>query len=270
MSSPDAIDTFRRLHESGCFVMPNTWDVGSAKLLASLGFPALATTSSGAAWTRGRADGALERDEMLAHIAEVVGATDLPVNGDYMYCYADDPDGVAANVALCVETGVAGLSIEDMRKDGTLYDFDVAVERVRAARAAIDASGRKVLLTARCEVFLTKDEDPLDVARERLTAFAAAGGEAFFAPGVVNRDDITAIVAAIAPAPVNVLAGPKHGTVADLAALGVRRISVGGGLARAAWGGFLRGARDLAEIGSFGWLADAEPGGDLNRFFAGR
>lgn len=270
MSSPDAIDSFRLLHDSGCFVMPNAWDIGSAMLLASLGFPALATTSSGAAWSHGRADGGLERDEMLAHIAAVVSATDLPVNADYMNCYADDPDHVAANIALCVDTGVAGLSIEDMRHDGTLYEFGLAVERVRAARAAIEASGRKVLLTARCEAFLTKHEDPLSEVRERLTAFAAAGGEVLFAPGVVNRDDIVAIVAAVAPAPVNVLGGPKHGSVSDLAALGVRRISVGGGLARAGWGGALRTARELAESGSFALFAEAEPGDALNRFFGGR
>ena len=264
------IDAFRQLHGSGCFVIPNAWDVGSAKQLAGLGFKALATTSSGAAWTRGRPDGGLTRDEMLTHIAEVVAATDLPVNADFMNGYADDPDEVGANVTLCVETGVAGLSIEDTRPDGSLYETDLAVERVRAARAAIDASGRNVLLTARCEVFLTKHEDPLSVARERLTAFVEAGGECFFAPGVVDPEHIKAIVAAVAPAPVNVLAGPKHGSVADLAGLGVRRISVGGGLARAAWGGFLRGARDLAENGAFGWLADAAPAGDLNRFFAGR
>ncbi|MFY9585891.1 MAG: isocitrate lyase/phosphoenolpyruvate mutase family protein [Actinomycetota bacterium] len=270
MSSADAIETFRRLHESGCFVIPNAWDVGSAKQLAGLGFKALATTSSGAAWAHGRPDGGLTCDEMLAHIADVVAATDLPVNADFMNGYADDPDEVGVNVTRCVETGVAGLSIEDTRPDGSLYDTDLAVERVRAARAAIDASGREVLLTTRCEVFLTTSEDPLSVARERLTAFAAVGGEAFFAPGVVEPEHIEAIVAAVAPAPVNVLVGPKHGTVADLAGMGVRRISVGGGLARAAWGGFLRGARDLAENGSFGWLADAEPGGELNRFFAGQ
>jgi 2-methylisocitrate lyase-like PEP mutase family enzyme len=243
--------------------------VGSAKLLAGLGFPALATTSSGAAWTFGRPDGGLTRDEMLTHIAEIVSATDLPVNADYMNGYADEPDEVAANVTLCIETGVAGLSIEDTRENGSLYDFDLAVERVRAARAAIDASGRHLIFTARCEVFLTTHEDPLAVALERLTAFAAAGGEVFFAPGVVEPKHIKEIVAAVAPAPVNVLAGPKHGTVADLAGMGVRRLSVGGGLARAGWGEALRTARELAETGSFARFAQAEPSGDLNRFFAG-
>lgn len=260
---------FRRLHDSGCFVMPNAWDVGSAIRLAGLGFKALATTSSGAAWSHGKPDGGLTRDEMLAHIAEIVAATDLPVNADFMNGYADDPGEVGANVTRCVETGVAGLSIEDTRPDGSLYETDLAIERVRAARTAIDASAQNILLTARCEVFLTRHADPLRVALERLTAFAGVGGECFFAPGVVDPEHIRAIVAAVAPAPVNVLAGPKHGTVADLAGLGVRRLSVGGGLARAAWGGFLRGARDLVENGSFVWLADAEPGGDLNRSFGG-
>lgn len=264
------IDAFRRLHESGCFVMPNAWDVGSAKLLASLGFPALATTSSGFAFTRGLPDGAVGRDEMLAHIAEVVAATDLPVNADFMNCYADEPEDVAANVRLCIETGVAGLSIEDMRTDGTLYEFDLAIQRVRAARDAIDASGRAVLLTARCESFLVRHEDPLKEASTRLAAFAEAGGDVFFAPGAGERDAIAAVIGAVAPAPVNVIGTAAHGSVKELAGLGVRRISLASGLARAAWGGFLRGARDLAENGSFAWLADAEPSGALNRSFSGQ
>ncbi len=270
MSPADKTQAFRRLHESGCFVMPNAWDIGSAKLLASLGFPALATTSSGFAFTRGLPDGGVARDEMLAHIRDIVAATDLPVNADYQNCYADEPDEVAQNVALCVETGVAGLSIEDMRKDGTLYDFGRAVERVAAARAAIDASGRDVVLTARCESFLVRHDDPLGEACTRLQAFTEAGGDVLFAPGAGERDAITGVVAAVAPRPVNVIAGAAHGSVAELAALGVRRISVASGLARAAWGGFLRAARDLAEHGSFAGFADAEPSGDLNRFFVGR
>lgn len=262
------IAAFRRLHESGCFVMPNPWDVGSTRLLADLGFPALATTSSGYAFTRGLPDGGVGRDEMLAHIREVVAATDLPVNADFQNCFADEPDDVAENVRLCVETGVAGLSIEDMRDDGTLYDFEHAVERVRAARAAIDATGRAVLLTTRCESFVTRHDDPLKEACARFEAFAEAGGDVFFAPGSLDAGAVSTIVAAVSPKPVSVMATPKLDSVAAVAALGVRRISVASALARAAWGGFLRAARDLAAHGSFDRFSDAAPSGDLNRFFA--
>lgn len=263
-------DTFRRLHEAGCFVMPNAWDPGSATMLEKLGFAAIATTSSGFAFTRALPDGGVGRDEMLAHIREVVETTALPVNADFMNGYADEPEDLAENVRRCVETGVAGLSVEDMRPDGTLYDFDLAVERVRAARAAIDESGRDVLLTARCESFLVKHADPLGEACKRLAAFAEAGGDVFFAPGAAKPDAISAVVAAVRPRPVNVIGTAAHGSVDELAKLGVRRISLASGLARAAWGGFLRGARDLVENGSFAWLAEAEPSGDLNRFFAAR
>jgi 2-methylisocitrate lyase-like PEP mutase family enzyme len=262
--------SFRRLHESGCFVIPNPWDVGSARLLAGMGFRALATTSGGFAFSRGLPDGAVGRDEMLAHIAAVVAATDLPVNADFQAGYADDPSGVAENVRRCVQTGVAGLSIEDMKRDHALYELELAVDRVRAARSAIDASGADVLLTARCESFLVRHATPLPEACRRLAAFAAAGADVLFAPASLDEDAIAAIVAAVAPKPINVIAFPKHGSIAALAALGVRRVSLASGLARAALGGFLRAAREIADGGTFGGLQSAEPVADLNRFFANR
>jgi 2-methylisocitrate lyase-like PEP mutase family enzyme len=259
---------FRALHASGCFVMPNPWDPGSACLLASLGFPALATTSGGFAFSRGMPDGAVPRDEMLAHIAEIVRTVDLPVNADFQAAFADEPEGVAANVRLCVDTGVAGLSVEDMRSDHTLYDFDFAVERVRAARATVDASAPDVLLTARSEAFVVNHPDPLHEACRRLAAFAEAGADVLFAPGALDPDAISSIVAAVSPKPVNVMASANHGSVAVLAALGVRRVSVASALARAAWGGFMQAARVLAE--RFVWFEETEPAAALNRFFAKR
>jgi 2-methylisocitrate lyase-like PEP mutase family enzyme len=261
---------FRALHDAGCFVIPNPWDVGSARALAALGFPALATTSSGFAFTLGLPDGAVPLKDMLAHFRAIVGATDLPVNADFQNAYTDEPDDVAANVRLCVDTGVAGLSVEDMRQDHSLYDFEHAVERVRAARATIDASGHDVLLTARCESFAVRHDDPLHEACTRLEAFAEAGADVLFAPGSLDQDVISAIVSAVSPKPVNVMATSKHRSVAELAELGVRRISLASGLARAAWGGFLRAGRELSERGTFGWLREAEPSGDMDRFFRDR
>lgn len=266
------VDTFRRLHETGCFVIPNPWDVGTARYLEHLGFKALATTSSGFAFTRGLPDmdWAVPVDSMLAHIAEIVSATDLPVNADFESGYAHDPEGVAANVRLCVETGVAGLSIEDATGDAAkpLYDLSAAVERITAARRAIDESGSGVVLTARAECFLVRHPEPLVESIRRLQAYAAAGADVLYAPGPRTAEDIRAIVTAVAPKPVNVLVSGAIGlTVADLAALGVRRISVGSGLARAAWGGFMRAAEALAREGSFAPFADNRPFDEINTFF---
>lgn len=263
---------FRALHEGGCFVMPNPFDIGSARYLQSRGFKALATTSSGAAWSLGHSDGGVPLDAMLAHIAAIVQATDVPVNADFMDGYAERPEDVAANVARCVATGVAGLSIEDATGDpaNPLYAFDHAVARVATARAAIDASGADVLLTARAECYLTGHQAPLAEAIRRLTAFAEAGADCLYAPGPTTRVDIAAIVQAVAPKPVNVLARNLDGlTVADLAGLGVRRISVGGLVARMAWTGVIAATNDLVE-GRFDAFAGAAPGGPLNDLFARR
>jgi 2-methylisocitrate lyase-like PEP mutase family enzyme len=246
---------FRKLHGSGCFVIPNPWDVGSARYLRSLGFQALATTSSGFSFSRGQpdADWAVPRDVMLAHITEMVAATELPVNADFRSGYAREPEAVAENVRLCVETGVAGLSIEDAtgERDVPLYDVALATRRVAAARKAIDAAGGDVMLTARAESYLAGVSRPLEDALDRLTAYAAAGADVVFAPGVRTREDIRTIVKAVHPTPVNVIMGINIGlTVSDLAELSVRRVSVGSGLARAAWTGFMRAAERLAQAGS--------------------
>ncbi len=263
--------TFRALHESGCFVLPNPWDVGSARYLASLGFKALATTSSGAAWSLGQADGAVPLEAMLDHIRAIVEATDLPVNADFLAGFAEAPEDVAANVRRCIDAGVAGLSIEDSTGDeaAPLFDFALAVERVAAARAAIDIAGGDVLLVARAECFLTGHPDPLDEAIRRLIAFAEAGADCLYAPGARGIEDISAIVEAVAPKPVNVLAGgPGSLTVGQIAALGVRRISVGGALARMAWAGFMGAAQEIVENGSFAAFEGAASGAELNRLFA--
>jgi 2-methylisocitrate lyase-like PEP mutase family enzyme len=262
---------FRQLHESGCFIIPNPWDAGTARYLQHLGFKAIATTSSGAAWSMALPDEdwALTRDPMLAHIRAIVEASDLPVNADYESGYADDPAGVGENVRLCVETGVAGLSIEDSTGDASrpLYDFDLAVARIRAARAAIDRAGGDVLLVGRSEGFIVGRPD-LDETIRRLRAYASAGADCLYAPGIRTREQIRAVVDAVAPKPVNLLIGAPIGlTLADAAALGVRRISVGGALARAAWGGFIRAAKGLA-AGTFDAFADAAPGSELNALFA--
>lgn len=261
---------FRRLHETGCFVIPNPWDTGSSMMLKHLGFKALATTSSGFSFSRGLPDmdWAVPRDMALGHIAEIVQATDLPVNADFESGYAHEPEAVADNVRLCAETGVAGLSIEDNSGDPgkPLYDFDLAVRRIEAAVAALAGTG--VLLTARCEAHLVGHPDPQAEAVKRLKAFAAAGADVLYAPGIRRREHIEEVVAAAGGKPVNLLiSGPVGLTVADAAALGVRRISVGSALARAAWGGFLKAARELAEAGTFNALGEAEPFGPLNTFF---
>jgi 2-methylisocitrate lyase-like PEP mutase family enzyme len=266
---------FRALHERGCFVIPNPWDPGTAAYLQHLGFPALATSSAGFAFARGLPDDgrAVTRDMALGHIAEVVAATDLPVNADFQAGYADDPEGVARNVALCVATGVAGLSIEDATGDAShpLYDLPLAVERVRAARAAIDASASGVLLTARAECFMVGHPDPLPESIRRLQAYAAAGADVLYAPGPTRSEDLRAIVSAVAPKPVNVLMGGGAGLrTSDLAALGARRISVGSGLARTAWGAFARAARALADEGSFAGFEGALPYRELDALFAER
>lgn len=257
---------FRELHERGCFLIPNPWDAGSARALASLGFKALATTSSGFAWSQGRPDNAMDVEAVLAHCRAIVAATELPVNADFEDGHARDLDGLKKNVRRCIETGVAGLSIEDSTGDAShpLYDFDEAVARMRAARAAIDASGEDVMLIGRAECFLTGHPDPLHESLKRLKAYAEAGADCLYAPGGGSPEQIAAIVQAVAPKPVNVLVGrPVPATLADFAKLGVRRVSVGGALAGAAWGGFLRAARELAE-GRFDGFADNATHAELN------
>ena len=263
---------FRKLHEQGCFVIPNPWDPGTARYLRRLGFPALATTSAGFAFSRGLpdADRAVSRAEMLAHIADMLASVELPVNADFESGYAHRPEGVAEGVRLCVETGVAGLSIEDATGDRgePLYELSLAAERIRAARAAIDASGADVLLTARAECFLTGHPEPLREAIRRLQAYAEAGADVLFAPGLRRPEDIRELLAAVRPKPVNVLMSVNAGLkVADLAELGVRRISVGSALARAAWTGFINAARALSTEGSFAGFDGAVPFADLNGFF---
>jgi len=268
-STADKRRTFRTLHESGCFVIPNPWDIGTTRYLQHLGFKALATTSAGYAFSRGVPDAAVTRDDMLAHIAEIVAASDLPVNADFEGGYAHEPAGVAESVRLCVDTGVAGLSIEDSTgdKDKPLYELDYAVERIKAARAAIDRAGGDVLLTGRAECFLVGRPDLDDTVR-RLKAYSAAGADCLYAPALRNREQIAAVVAAAAPKPVNFLmTGALALTVADVAALGVRRISVGGTLARTAFATFIRTAKEIAEAGRFDAFASAVPHAELNTFF---
>jgi len=262
---------FRTLHASGCFVLPNPWDIGTTIYLERLGFKALATTSAGFAFSRGKADGRVPRDEMLAHIREIATATSLPVNADFQAGYADKPEEIAGNVQLCVETGVAGLSIEDStgRSDHPLYEKELAVERIRAARSAIDSSKTGVLLTGRCEAWLVGHADALRTVLDRLIAYAEAGADCLYAPGATKPDEIAQIVKAVAPKPVNVLVSGfnHHLTVSGLADLGVRRISVGSGLALAAWGAFLRAAREIKTNGTFNLLATNAPSADLNELF---
>ena len=271
-SQTTAIQKFRALHDSGCFVLPNPWDKGTAVYLQHLGFQALATTSAGFAFTQGLPDSVLsiKRDVMLAHVAEITAATPLPVNADFQNGYADTPEDVAASVSLCIQTGVAGLSIEDNtgRADSPLYETTLAIERIKAAREAIDRSGVPVVLTARCEAALVGHASPLDIAVERLTAFAEAGADCLYAPGLSQPDQITAIVKAVAPKPVNVLMSRPNPdmTATRLADLGARRISVGSALARVAWGEFIRAAQQLAE-GSFAGFAGAASIKELDQVF---
>jgi 2-methylisocitrate lyase-like PEP mutase family enzyme len=274
MTSPkqtSVVAKFRTLHESGCFVLPNPWDIGTAIYLEHLGFEALATTSAGFAFSRGKRDGGVPRDEMLAHIREIVETTRLPVNADFLAGYADEPEDVAANVRLCIATGVAGLSIEDNtgRTDAPLYEKKLAIDRIRAARSAIDASGSGVVLTGRCEAWLVHDPDPFHTVLDRLAAYAEAGADCLYAPGVSKPDEIAQIVKAAAPKPVNVLvSGFNHQlSLSQLADLGVRRISVGSGLALAAWGTFLRAAKDIKANGTFSLLANGAASAELNELF---
>jgi 2-methylisocitrate lyase-like PEP mutase family enzyme len=263
---------FHRLHEAGCFVIPNPWDPGSARFLQSLGFKALATTSAGFAWSKARPDNGVTRDMVIAHLHEMVAATDVPVNADFESGFAADASGVAESVRLAVDAGVAGLSIEDSTGDAArpLYDLDTAVERVRAARRAIDAKGGDTLLVGRAECFLAGRPD-LDEAIARLKEYSAAGADCLYAPGLRTREQIAAVVAALEPKPVNILIGwPSELKVADIAALGARRVSVGGALARTAWDGFMQAARLLAEQGSFAGFERAAQGEELNNLFASR
>jgi 2-methylisocitrate lyase-like PEP mutase family enzyme len=257
---------FRELHKSGCFVIPNPWDVGSARYLQGLGFKALATTSAGFAFSKGFADGAFSRDVALAHCRELAEATEVPLNVDYEGGYADDPEGVAESVRLAVETGIAGLSIEDSTGDAAkpLYDFDLALARVKAARAAIDKAGGDVVFTARSEGFVRGRPDLAETVR-RMQAFAAAGADCLYAPGIKTREEIAAVVAI--GKPVNFLMVTTSYSVTDLAAMGVRRISTGGTLARTAWTGFIRAAREIAEQGTFKAFDGTVPNAELNAFF---
>jgi len=268
-SAADKRRTFLKLHEAGCFVIPNPWDAGSARFLQGLGFKALATTSSGFAWSRGRPDGGISRDEALAHLADLVQATHLPVNADFEHGFADDAAGVAANVRLAVGTGVAGLSIEDSTGDAShpLYDLDTAVDRVRAARGAIDRMGGDALLVARAECFLVGQPD-IQQTIARLNAYANVGADCLYAPGISTPAQISAVVAAVAPKPVNLLVSkPSEINLQRIAQLGVRRVSVGGALARCAWEGFMRAARQIAEQGNFDGLVGAASGQELDAFF---
>ena len=270
-SIADKRNAFAALHQTGCFVIPNPWDAGSARYLQSLGFKALATTSSGFAWSRAHADNAITRDMALAHLHEMVAAVDVPINADFESGFASDAAGVAESVRQAAQTGIAGLSIEDSTGDAArpLFPLDEAVERMRAARNAIDKAGGGVLLVGRAECFLVGRPDMAETIA-RLQAYANAGADCLYAPGVSTREQISALVQAVAPKPFNLLVGSASPlTVADIAALGVRRISVGGAMARAAWGGFMRSAQMLAEHGRFDGFADAASGKALNLLFNG-
>jgi 2-methylisocitrate lyase-like PEP mutase family enzyme len=263
-----AIDRFRQLHQSGCFVLPNPWDIGSARFLVHLGFPALATTSAGFAWSIGHRDNRITLEEALAHFRVMAAAVDVPINADFEGGFAIEPEGVAANVTAAAATGIAGLSIEDSTgdKDNPLFDFDLAVRRIKAARAALDQSGTGVLLVGRSEGFIAGRPDLGETIR-RLTAYSAAGADCLYAPGLRSMDDIKAVVDAVAPKPVNVNVGSDFTTLADLAAIGVRRISTGGALARTAWTGFIAAAKEIADHGTFTALGRAVPGAELNGYF---
>ena len=266
-----AVEKFRTLHAAGCFVLPNPWDVGSAVYLQHVGFKALATTSSGFAFTKGLLDETPSVDDVLAHCRDIAQATPLPVNADFRHGYADDPSGVAENVTRCIDTGVAGLSIEDSTGNTAepLYDIQLAVERIKAARHAIDASGIPVVLTGRCEAFLTRDRNAFIVSLQRLTAYAEAGADCLFAPGVTDASQIEEIVKEVSPKPVNVLVSRPDAnlTVAGLADLGVRRISVGSALARVAWGSFMRAAQSIADTGKFDSLGEGAAFTELTKVF---
>jgi 2-methylisocitrate lyase-like PEP mutase family enzyme len=269
MTQPtDRSRLFRQLHESGCFIVPNPWDLGSARLLVQLGFRALATTSSGFAWSLGRQDGHVSLEATLAHLRAISLGVEVPVSADFEGGFAMAPEAVGANVAAATTTGIAGLSIEDSTGDASspLYDFSLAVERIRAARRAIEDSGTDIVLTGRSEGFIRGRPDLSETIR-RLTAFAEAGADCLYAPGLRSMADIRAVVAAVAPKPVNVLVGSDFATLAELTQAGVRRISVGGALARAAWTGFLHAAKEIAEHGTFIGLSSAVSGAEINRSF---
>src|SRR6195952_3243681 len=260
---------FRKMHETGCFALPNPYDVGSARALQHLGFKALASTSAGFAWTIAKADNKVTVDDVCNHLTAICAAVDIPVNADFEGGFAHEADEVGVNVARGVATGVAGLSIEDSTgdKDKPLYDFDFAVARIKAARKAIGDSN--VMLTGRCEAYLVGKPD-LGFVIERLNAYAEAGADCLYAPGIKTKEDITAIVKAVAPKPVNLLIGASGLSLKEAEDLGVRRISVGGSLARSAWGGFMKAAREMADKGTFSELANAYPRGELNKMFSGK
>jgi 2-methylisocitrate lyase-like PEP mutase family enzyme len=268
-SIADKRRTFHKLHQAGCFAIPNPWDVGSARFLQSMGFKALATTSSGFAWSHGHRDGGMSRDRVLDHLTNMVEATNLPINADFESGFAPDAAGVAESVRLAVETGVAGLSIEDSTGDASrpIYELHTAVARIRAARKAIDKAGGDTLLVGRAECFLHGQPD-IGQTIHRLKAYADAGADCLYAPGIRTPEHIGAVVAGVAPKPVNLLmAWPGDLTMPEIAALGVRRVSVGGALARSAWGGFMRAAKLIAEQGKFDGFADAASGQELDAFF---
>jgi 2-methylisocitrate lyase-like PEP mutase family enzyme len=269
LSIADKRKRFRELHQSGCFVLPNAWDIGSARYLASLGFEALASTSAGFAFSRGVPDNAVGLDAVLDHLRDLVGATDLPVNADFENGFADDPDELAENVSLAIETGIAGLSIEDStgKPSSPLYPIEHATERIRAARRAIDQSGADVILVGRAECYLVGTPD-ISETTQRLKAYSEAGANCLYAPDLHDLQEVRAIVDAVKPKPVNVLiSSPGSLTIPAVAGLGARRVSVGGALARAAWGGFIRAAKELADEGTFGGFAGAAGHGVLNAFF---
>lgn len=269
VTTADKRATFRKMHASGCFIIPNPHDAGSAKALQHLGFKALASSSAGFAWTIAKADNHVTLDEVCAHLAALCEAVDLPVNADFEGGFAHEPARVGANVARGVKTGVAGLSIEDSTGDAAkpLYDRELAIERIKAARAVIDADNSGVMLTGRCEGFLVGQAD-LAMVIDRLQAYSEAGADCLYAPGIKTREQIAAVVKAVHPKPVNLLIGASGLSLAEAAELGVRRISVGGSLARAAWGGFMRAAKEMAEKGTFTELGNGYPGGELNKMFS--
>jgi 2-methylisocitrate lyase-like PEP mutase family enzyme len=268
VSTQDKRATFRNMHETGCFAIPNPWDVGSALALQHLGFKALASTSAGFAWSIGKADNRITLDDACTHLAALCAAVDLPVNADFEGGFAHEAEQVAANVARAVKTGVAGLSIEDSTGDAAkpLYERAQAIERIKAARKAIDADNSGVLLTGRCEGFLVGQAD-LDLVIDRLKAYSEAGADCLYAPGIKTKEQISAVVKAAHPKPVNLLIGASGLSIAEAADLGVRRISVGGTLARTAWAGFMKAAREIADKGTFAELGNAYPGGELNKMF---
>jgi 2-methylisocitrate lyase-like PEP mutase family enzyme len=269
VTTQDKRATFRKMHEAGCFVLPNPWDVGSARALQHLGFKAIASTSAGFAWAIGKADYHITLDDICEHLAALCAAVDLPVNADFEGGFAHEPEKVAANVTRAVKTGIAGLSIEDSVRDAAspLYERGLAIERIKAARAAIDADNSGVLLVGRCEGFLVGQAD-LTMVIDRLNAYAEAGADCLYAPGIKTREQISAVVKAVHPKPVNLLLGAPGLSVMEAAELGVRRISVGGSLARAAWGGFMRAAQEIAEKGTFTELGNGYSGGELNKMFS--